>query len=104
MYVLTDRRLIPHNTSWTESTHLIEFSRIADVLFFPADTSLGTSFVTVVLEDKSTLSFSLAATGGLDARFHDALMAAWREHRPAGGPFALLSDRRHSVARRPQLS
>lgn len=91
MYVLTDRRLLLHNTSWAEATLQIEFSRIADVLFLPAELNLDFSYVTVVLDDDSVLSFGLSAMGGLDARFHDALVASWREHAPTsvGGAHAL---------------
>ncbi len=90
MYVLTDRRLILHNTSWAEPTHQIDFARIADVMFYPSESTVDFSYVTVVFDDDSVLSFSLSALGGLDARFHEALVASWREHSSTsvGGPHA----------------
>ena len=82
MYVLTDRRLILHNTSWSPPTHRIPFAAIADVMFFPGEGVWVPSYLTVVIEDKTALSFALSTAGGGDVRFHDALLDAWQPHRP----------------------
>ncbi len=85
MYVLTDRRLVLHNTSWSPATHRIELSAIADVWFHATESRWENSYLTVALDDETILTFALPAIGGGDVRFRDALMEAWRQHRPADG-------------------